>query len=144
LSPLGFALLGGLALAGVAVFARAGAAPALASAPAHAPGPARAPGPQAEPLRTQARPLDEGGGKKHDPQHPCITYWGEAQFGAYAYNHIVYVDNGCDEDARCQVWTNVNEKKQTVDVPSGETKDVVTFIGSPAREFTPYARCELQ
>lgn len=74
----------------------------------------------------------------------CVNVRSEARWGASAYNHVVIVQNTCDEDARCQVATNVTPTPTQVDVPAGETVETVTFLGSPAREFTPRVRCELQ
>ncbi|MFW5926139.1 MAG: hypothetical protein ACOCV4_08220 [Myxococcota bacterium] len=74
----------------------------------------------------------------------CVQYWGEARYGAYGYDHVVHVANGCDEDARCRVASNVNPDWQRVTVPADAKKEVVTYVGSPAREFTPYVQCELK
>jgi len=74
----------------------------------------------------------------------CVSVRGEARWGAGAYNHVVIVQNTCDEAARCQVATNVNPSPTRVDVPAGETVETVTFLGSPAREFTPRVSCELE
>ncbi|MFW6051960.1 MAG: hypothetical protein ACODAU_12355 [Myxococcota bacterium] len=73
----------------------------------------------------------------------CVRYWGEARYGAYGYNHVVHVANDCDRTVDCRVSTNVSPDWQRVKVPAGETKEVVTYIASPSREFTPYVRCTL-
>jgi hypothetical protein len=73
----------------------------------------------------------------------CIEVSGEARFRGYAYDHIVIVTNGCDERARCEVWTNVTPERRPVTVEAGRRQEVVTRVGSPARELTPHARCEL-
>jgi hypothetical protein len=74
----------------------------------------------------------------------CITYRGEARYGALGYNHIVIITNGCPSDARCTVSTNASPDTQNVRVPKGETKEVTTLLGSPAREFTPHVTCTLK
>lgn len=74
----------------------------------------------------------------------CIQYEGKAHYGAYGYNHFVIIRNGCTRDARCEVSTDVSPETQRVTVPKGETKEVSTFVGSPAREFTPKVTCTLQ
>jgi len=74
----------------------------------------------------------------------CVRVRAEVRWSAGAYNHIVVVQNTCDEDARCQVSTDVNPRPTQVDVPAGETVETMTFMGSPAREFTPRVRCELR
>lgn len=73
----------------------------------------------------------------------CVTVRGEARWGADAYNHVVVVQNRCDRRAQCQVATDVNPQPTAVEVPAGETREVMTFLGSPARAFTPRVRCEL-
>ncbi|MCA9609153.1 MAG: hypothetical protein KC619_26310 [Myxococcales bacterium] len=73
----------------------------------------------------------------------CVTVRGEARWGADAYNHVVVIQNGCERAASCQVATNVNPEAISVEVPAGQTREVLTFRGSPAREFTPRVRCEL-
>lgn len=73
----------------------------------------------------------------------CISVRGEARWGADAYNHVVVIQNGCDRAATCQVATNVNPDAVPVAVSAGETVEVLTFRGSPARTFTPRVHCEL-
>jgi len=73
----------------------------------------------------------------------CIDYRGESRYQGAGYAHVVIVRNGCDRDARCEVWTDVTPEKQRLDVPSGQEREVVTRIGSPAYAFTPHASCEL-
>jgi hypothetical protein len=43
---------------------------------------------------------------------------------------------------RCEVKTNANPKPTTVDVPRGEKRSVMTFRGSPAREFQADVSCK--
>jgi hypothetical protein len=74
----------------------------------------------------------------------CIEYRGEARYGAYGYNHFVIIRNGCDRDAKCTVTTDVNDDTHRVTVPKGQTKEVTTFIGSPASDFKPHVTCTLQ
>ena len=72
----------------------------------------------------------------------CVQHVGEVRYSGYGYDHIVVLDNRCDYRARCQVSTNVNPQVQVVEVPRGETREVVTFRGSPSREFTPNVSCD--
>ena len=72
----------------------------------------------------------------------CVTVRGQARWGAGAYNHIVTVANACERTVNCQVATSVNPRPTSVIVRAGESADTVTFIGSPAREFTPRVTCE--
>jgi hypothetical protein len=56
----------------------------------------------------------------------------------------VIITNGCPSDARCTVSTNVAPDPLSVRVPKGETKEVTTLLGSPAREFIPHVTCTLK
>lgn len=71
----------------------------------------------------------------------CVHVTGNARYGALAYDHIVTVQNQCDYAVSCVVGTDVNPAPQSVRVDAGHTEMVSTFRGSPAREFTPRARC---
>lgn len=73
----------------------------------------------------------------------CIGFWGEARFRGYGYYHIVHVANGCDRAAVCDVSTDVNPTPERVTVPAKQQVEVVTFQGSPAREFVPHVECKL-
>ena len=84
------------------------------------------------------------GGDGGDDVPACIDYWGEARYAGLGYKHIVHVKSECEKLAHCKVWTNVNTDKQRVDVPAGEEKQVVTYIGSPASEFEAHAECKLE
>jgi hypothetical protein len=74
----------------------------------------------------------------------CIQSRGEARYGASAYNHVVIVANACAIPADCVVSTNVNPEPQKVSVPAKSAIEVVTFLGSPAREFTPHVSCKMR
>jgi hypothetical protein len=74
----------------------------------------------------------------------CIHVNAYARYGAYGYDHIVDVSNGCEQAAVCDVRTNVNPDPVTVRVEPGERESVVTFRGSPAREFAAKVRCKLE
>jgi len=73
----------------------------------------------------------------------CVQAEGFVRWGASAYNHWVRVENHCARSARCRVSTDVDPQVQTVDVSAGETKEVLTYRGSPARTFTATVSCEL-
>ncbi|RLB45852.1 MAG: hypothetical protein DRJ42_29015 [Deltaproteobacteria bacterium] len=86
---------------------------------------------------------DDGDGDG-DGQPTCIEHRGEARYRGYGYQHVVIIDNGCDQDARCEVATDVTPESQNVDVPAGETKEIITRNGSPSRAFEPRVSCSLQ
>jgi hypothetical protein len=71
----------------------------------------------------------------------CIAYWPEGRYGAIGYNHIVHLQSSCPAAAVCRVSTNVNPQSVDVAVKPGEHVEVLTFRGSPAREFTPKVTC---
>lgn len=74
---------------------------------------------------------------------PCITVSAYARYGAYGYDHLVTIDNGCDRGAECIVRTNVSPDPIAVRVEAAERETVVTFRGSPASEFSARVRCNL-
>jgi hypothetical protein len=78
------------------------------------------------------------------PRAECVAHWTEARFVAFGYHHIVHIANGCSVPVSCSVRTNVNPDAQAVTVPSGASIEVVTFIGSPAREFVATVQCVQQ
>lgn len=73
----------------------------------------------------------------------CVVVQGDARYRNYGYDHVVIVRNGCDRKAICDVSTNVNPEPARVEVPAGSAAEVLTFRGSPAREFVPRATCRL-
>jgi hypothetical protein len=72
----------------------------------------------------------------------CVEAWGEVRYRS-GYDHIVHVRNGCEKPVLCAVSTNVNPDPQKVTVPPKEEIEVLTFRGSPAREFVPKVDCKL-
>jgi hypothetical protein len=74
----------------------------------------------------------------------CIDVWPEARYRNYAYDHIVHLRSRCRMRVVCDVTTNVNPSSIRVSVPPGQEIEVVTFRGSPARDFQPSARCQLR
>jgi hypothetical protein len=73
----------------------------------------------------------------------CIDSWNEARYSGVGYNHVVSIRNRCDRTATCEVWTDVNPDHQRVTVEPNEVREVLTFLGSPARVFTAHADCKL-
>ena len=74
----------------------------------------------------------------------CVKWTTEVRYRPYGYDHLVHITNGCDKPARCRVTTNVNPEASQVRVVPKETATVVTFQGSPAREFTADVQCVLE
>lgn len=73
----------------------------------------------------------------------CVEARGEVVYGALGYDHYVSLKNACDRAFSCNVRTNVNPTPIEVVVPPNQTVSILTFRGSPAREFTPYVTCSV-
>jgi hypothetical protein len=71
----------------------------------------------------------------------CIDVRTEARFRNYGYDHLVTVRNGCDQAQACDVSTNVSPDASRVTVQAHSEAEVLTFRGSPAREFTAKVDC---
>jgi hypothetical protein len=73
----------------------------------------------------------------------CLGIWGEVRYRGFGYDHIVHVSNRCAQTAICDVSSDVNPTPQRVIVPVGQEVEVLTFRGSPSREFVPRVDCRL-
>jgi hypothetical protein len=78
-----------------------------------------------------------------DPSLSCVDYRAEARYSGVGYDHLVHISNQCEKAVRCDVSTNVNPDKVQVVVASKATETVLTWRGSPAREFTAAVSCRL-
>jgi hypothetical protein len=85
----------------------------------------------------------EGGANAAAPRE-CVQSWPEARMQAYGYNHIVHLKNACDAPAECVVTTDVNPDPTKVSVPAKTETEINTYLGSPARVFTPKVVCTLR
>lgn len=98
-------------------------------------------------LLTSPPPADATG-EEHDSgeasAYPaCIHVRAEVRATGVGYDHWVFISNDCDTPAACDVTTDVSPATLTVTVQAGETTELLTFRGSPARRFTPYVTCQL-
>jgi hypothetical protein len=73
----------------------------------------------------------------------CVASWGEARYRNAGYDHIVHIQNRCEKTVLCRVTTNVNPDPVEGTVAPREEREVLTFRGSPAREFVPKVDCRL-
>lgn len=91
-------------------------------------------------------PLADAGpdAAKPPPYPPCVKVQSQAIFSGSGYDHVVSIENGCERDADCTVSTDVSEETLSVSVPAGESRDVVTYRGSPASEFKATVKCTLK
>lgn len=71
----------------------------------------------------------------------CVKVQTEASFASVGYDHLVHLTNNCKQAVTCTVTTNVNPEPATAALGVGESKTLITWRGSPAREFTADARC---
>jgi len=78
-----------------------------------------------------------------DPALSCVDYRAEARYSGVGYDHLVHVSNQCDGTVKCDVSTNVNPEKIQVVVAAKASQTVLTWRGSPAREFTAAVSCRL-
>ena len=83
-------------------------------------------------------------GPSADPAAACIRVQAEARYRALGYNHVVRVADVCPIAAECDVSTDVNPQPVHVAVPARSEIEVTTFLGSPARVFTPKVVCTMQ
>ncbi|HVZ34852.1 MAG TPA: hypothetical protein VG963_20635, partial [Polyangiaceae bacterium] len=61
------------------------------------------------------------------------------------YTHFVTLRNGCAKAVECELWTDVDpEPRMTVHVAPGDSAEVVTRRGSPAREVTAFKSCRFK
>ena len=74
----------------------------------------------------------------------CVKWTATARASGYGYNHVVEIQNTCELPASCDVSTNVNPDVMHVDVAPKASTEVVTFQGSPSREFTAKVDCKLE
>lgn len=88
---------------------------------------------------------DGGPARAQEGDRPaCVEAEAIARWAASAYNHWVRVDNRCERAVRCDVSSSVNPEPQRVTVAAGEQTEVMTYRGSPAREFTARVSCMLE
>ena len=73
----------------------------------------------------------------------CIAYEASARGRNLGYDHIVRIRSTCIASAACLVATNVDPKPKAVTVFPRSEVEVVTRIGSPAREFIAEVSCTL-
>jgi hypothetical protein len=71
----------------------------------------------------------------------CVEFQPQVVYRNNGYDHIVHLRSRCDRATACSVATDVNPTPADVAVPPREQIAVLTFRGSPAREFTPHVSC---
>lgn len=76
-----------------------------------------------------------------EQERTCVDFWPETRHRNYGYDHIVHLLSRCDVPAFCVVSSDVNPRGALVEIRPREYIEVVTFRGSPAREFKPEVEC---
>jgi hypothetical protein len=75
----------------------------------------------------------------------CAVVTGSVRAEAYGYTHVVTLQNRCDKPVACEVWTDVDpEPRKTLRAAPGQSDEVITRRGSPARDVTAYKACSYQ
>ena len=74
----------------------------------------------------------------------CVGARSEARWGAYGYDHLVYVRNSCEKPADCTISTDVNPSPVRATIAPSREEIFVTFRGSPASAFQARVACTLQ
>jgi hypothetical protein len=73
----------------------------------------------------------------------CVGVSTSSRYVPYGYNHVVVLKNGCSKPATCTVATDVNPTPTSVDVATGTTVEVLTFMASASQTFTARVTCKL-
>lgn len=76
------------------------------------------------------------------PLKPCVAVGTSAPYVNYGYDHVVTLRATCAKPQRCTVKTDAAPSPQVVDLAANETKSLVTFRGSPSREFKADVSCQ--
>ena len=71
----------------------------------------------------------------------CVAVRAEARMQAYGFDHFVAVRNGCAQPVVCTVTTSVNASPTAVQLAPGESRETLTWRGSPASVFTANVDC---
>ena len=75
----------------------------------------------------------------------CASVSASVRMEAYGYTHVVTLQNRCERPVSCEVWTDVDPlPHQTLRAAPGESEDVITRRGSPAREVSAESSCHFE
>ena len=77
-------------------------------------------------------------------QASCVHWSAEARYRPYGYDHVVHLYNDCPRPAECTIATNVHPQLIYAEAAPGAETEVVTWVGSPAREFEASVSCALR
>jgi hypothetical protein len=72
----------------------------------------------------------------------CAQVSASVRMEAYGFTHLVSLRNGCDRAVSCEVWTDVDPSPHhALRAAPGETQELITRRGSPAREVSAGSSC---
>jgi hypothetical protein len=74
-------------------------------------------------------------------EQACVSFSAEARFRNHAHDHFVRLLSRCEKSVVCTVSTDVNPSGVEAEVRPSEHAEVLTFRGSPAREFEARVGC---
>ena len=76
------------------------------------------------------------------PKKPCVSVTTSAPYVNYGYDHVVTLHNSCPKPQSCTVKTDVALNPVPVELAASGTESIVTFRGSPSREFKADVSCQ--
>jgi hypothetical protein len=95
----------------------------------------------------RAAPGEDGPPKPQQPKEQpkkdpstCVRVTTQARYIA-GYDHLVHLENACEQAVRCEVSTNVNPDVQVANLAPGTKETLLTFRGSPASAFEAKVAC---
>lgn len=74
----------------------------------------------------------------------CIGVRASAPYTGAGYDHIVTLTSSCEKSAACHIVTDVSPQAIDVSLAPGDSRDVLTYRGSPASTFRARVSCQLE
>ena len=72
----------------------------------------------------------------------CVKFRTESRYRT-GFEHWVHNNNTCKAEAKCSVTTDVAPNPRRVTLAAGQKESLLTFRGSPARNFKASVVCKL-
>jgi hypothetical protein len=73
--------------------------------------------------------------------NPCVDTQTRVVYRNYGYDHWVILRSRCERHVTCVVTTDVQDEPMQAKLEPGETESLLTWRGSPARQFTAKSEC---
>ncbi len=93
------------------------------------------------PRKSSRTPERSEGPVANENKPECVQVRAEVRQGSIGYDHVVHLNNGCEQTYECTVKTDANPEPMTVAVPPHLEVEVVTTRGSASRTFAPVVDC---